>query len=177
MKDNLDTRVDIHEHKGLVFQSFNKRRIPQEVQNELFQEFSVYFYEKYYFKEGDKVAPYVKVSLHSFLTKRAKDWKKDKHNEDAVYIQEQHPNFLDNFYSEDDTSEWTPEEIRVYCEEIAKDMPEDVQEWLLSLAGAPEKRSYDGYLAQIAAQEGVTRQAVHKRLLNRLRKHLETKRD
>ena len=176
MKDNLDTRVDIHEHKGLVFQAFNKKRIPQEVQDELFQEFCVYFYERYYYKEGDKIAPYVQVSLHSFLTQRAKDWRKDKHNEEAIYIQEQHPDFLDNFYSEDDTSEWTPEEIRVYCEELLRDMPEDVRHWITESAG--HSRVYgDDYCIRVAEEEGVTRQAVHKRLLRRLRKHLETKRD
>lgn len=175
MKEN-STRLDIHEHRGLVFQYFKERFIPLVYHDELFVDFVIYFYEHYSFKEGDKHTAYIRMKTHNFLSANSKKFHRKNHHqeatEDAIELQAQHPDFLDNMTAPEEEG-LSEHEMKIYAQELFEGLEAEVQEWLLSKADGTGRGGLDDYFARLAEEEGKTRQAIDKRVRGKLKRHLK----
>lgn len=165
--------IDLTEHEGLVYKMLHDRGFPQEEREEGFQDFAVYFYNNYKKKEGLKVSTAISTYFHSWLTQQAFNYKRQKRipNKAYEYIDTHNPDWLDHNAS---GIRETPEEL-LLCEEIWSQISDDLKSYVLFIAQGERHVLREKYGSQLgnpvkffAERDGVSRQAVEKRLKNEL---------
>lgn len=170
--------IDITEHEGFIFNQMRKFKIPLEERDENFQDFAVYFYQ--YDRSqanGVKETTVIGRVFHQFLTEQARKYNARKRVPDTAYenIQRHNEDWLDfNIGPVIDSHE-----DFVICEEMFRKMSGDLQDYILYLAQGHQQKGKgfpntveDSPAHVIAERDGVSRQAVEKRLkreLNKLR--------
>lgn len=169
--------IDLTQHEGFIYSLMRKHKIPHEEHEERFQDFAAHFYA--YYKESNNYKPTTIIGrmFHQFLTEQARHYKTEKYFPEKAYehIQKHNSDWLDFQIGPLEDSQ----EDFVICEELFSKMSSDLQDYVLFIAQGPQglgkhrKNSNSGNPVYIISErDGVTRQAVEKRLkreLNKLR--------
>lgn len=168
--------IDLTEHEGFIFNQMRKFKIPFEERDEKFQDFAVYFYE--YNRadtNGCKETTIIARVFHQFLTEQARQFNQKKRIPEKAYenIQNHNKDWLDYNIGPIIDSQ----EDFVMCEELFNKMSSDLQEYILFLAQGHQAKGkglsncVDNHpVKAIVERDGVTRQAVEKRLKHELSK-------
>ena len=161
----MSTKFNINDHRDFVFKLITERKLHYiHDEEELYQDFCLYFYEKLEFYKFDEyaVTTIIATAFKNYLSKkyRAKQYKNQGQAE-VHSLGDKPEEFLDNIQGEE-LGELTPLELGILVEELCEDADDTTMRWLVG----SDKDLFDNRDVQekMAQEEGITRQAISKRV-------------
>ena len=173
-------KLNLEEHRKLVFQRMKRAKIPFDLFEDDFQEFAVYFYKSYKYDDKYKPSTYIVLKFNNWLSERASKWKAwdREYERDDEEIDSKQPDWLDwtSLRGEGDYKENTEQENTILVEQLLAQLQPLTVEYLMEKAGATAKKSStpgDSLVKNLAKEQGVTRQCLEKRIKKDLQELLD----
>jgi len=172
--------IDLYDNKKLVFSLMFKAGIPNSLSEEVFQDFAVYFYTYYYYEDVVQPSTYIHMVFGNYLSERADRHKtKDAILNKATEINSKREDWLDWIQSEGELGNTAPElEMITFCEEVFSKFKPLTQGFILEKAGGESGGGRggwgNGYIRKASGEQGVSRQAIEKRIKNDIKKVMDS---
>lgn len=160
-----NTEFNIMDHEKFIWRMINRFNLRGPDEEDVFNEFIVYFYEQQEFYKLDEYKPttIIKMSFKSFWTHKIKNNKM----EFLFNIEDKNSDYSDMLQAEaEDYKELDALESEQLLWELDTLLDELTREYLLE---GGSRGSEGGLCNETAKKEGVTRQTINKRINNKLR--------
>lgn len=163
--------INIEDHRMWIYTLLNKAKFPLRETEDGYQDFVVHYYsycDELYDKSSSE-AHWLAICFRGFLAEKARRFKSKGRDARILEGDSYDSNFWERTLGEQEIKY----ENSVLWQEYMKDASEDLQEYLLELAGGD--RGQGEAIKKFAERDGVTRQAIELRIKRELRKLLEGK--
>lgn len=162
-------KINTEDHRGWIYTLLNRAKFPLRETEDGYQDFVVYYYSycDELYDGSSTPTTWLRTCFHSFLTRRSERFKSKGRDACILEGDSYDSNFWERVLGEQEIQY----ENSVLWQEYMKDASEDLQEYLLELAGGDRGRGEA--INKFAERDGVTRQAIELRIKRELNKLLD----